>query len=279
MGDHLFEASVLTRLLEADVDCDESVLAVDSRPAPPAVEAEATRVRAVDSRIVAIGKDPDLQRARYESLRMRSGIVRSARRIDSIGRHDIEWRHPSTCGARPGARVRDRRYVVVRHRYHCGSAGGGITAHQCLASNRPCDDEWTSACDHAAEPSSDSRDDATYRSIPLATGPSTGRAAGHHAGRLSSGTRMTAESRRTAIRSGALAVASFCSSARSTTSISDWRSARFSGWGLRSRSCSSSAVSGTWHERGRGHNASDSRARSRSSGSHACVCLPRPSAT
>ena len=57
MGDHLFEASVLTRLLQADVERDESVLAVDSRPAPPDVEAEATKVWTIGSQIVAIGKD------------------------------------------------------------------------------------------------------------------------------------------------------------------------------------------------------------------------------
>jgi choline kinase len=57
MGDHLFEAPVLTRLLETDVEVDQSLLAVDSRPAPPEIEAEATKVHAVDSRIIAIGKD------------------------------------------------------------------------------------------------------------------------------------------------------------------------------------------------------------------------------
>jgi 1L-myo-inositol 1-phosphate cytidylyltransferase len=57
MGDHLFEAPVLTRLLETEVKTDESALAVDSRPAPPDIEAEATKVQIVDSRIVAIGKN------------------------------------------------------------------------------------------------------------------------------------------------------------------------------------------------------------------------------
>ena len=57
MGDHLFEAPVLTRLLRTAVERDESLLAVDSRPSPPDVEAEATKVQTVGSRIVAIGKD------------------------------------------------------------------------------------------------------------------------------------------------------------------------------------------------------------------------------
>jgi 1L-myo-inositol 1-phosphate cytidylyltransferase len=57
MGDHLFEARVLTRLLSTAVGEDESVLAVDSRPAPPALAEEATKVRMTGSRIVAIGKD------------------------------------------------------------------------------------------------------------------------------------------------------------------------------------------------------------------------------
>lgn len=57
MGDHLFEARVLTRLLLAEVGGDESLLAVDSRAHPPDVAAEATKVRLAGDRIVAIGKD------------------------------------------------------------------------------------------------------------------------------------------------------------------------------------------------------------------------------
>lgn len=56
MGDHLFEPSVLQRLSNVPVDADESLLAVDARPAPPDVVAEATKVRREGSRIVAIGK-------------------------------------------------------------------------------------------------------------------------------------------------------------------------------------------------------------------------------
>lgn len=56
MGDHLFEASVLSGLLRADVAPDESILAIDSRPATPEVAAEATKVRVEGDRIVAIGK-------------------------------------------------------------------------------------------------------------------------------------------------------------------------------------------------------------------------------
>jgi 1L-myo-inositol 1-phosphate cytidylyltransferase / CDP-L-myo-inositol myo-inositolphosphotransferase len=56
MGDHLFEGRALVRLLAAHVGADESLLAVDSRPAPPEVAAEATKVRLAGSRITAIGK-------------------------------------------------------------------------------------------------------------------------------------------------------------------------------------------------------------------------------
>jgi choline kinase len=57
MGDHLFEAQVLTRLLHTAADAHESLLAVDVRPAPPEIAAEATKVRMRGSRIVAIGKN------------------------------------------------------------------------------------------------------------------------------------------------------------------------------------------------------------------------------
>ena len=57
MGDHLFHAPMLTRLLREPIEAGESALAIDSRPAPPAVAAEATKVRLSGSRIVAIGKD------------------------------------------------------------------------------------------------------------------------------------------------------------------------------------------------------------------------------
>jgi choline kinase len=57
MGDHLFESETLQRLLNTTASADESLLAVDRRPAPPAVSEEATRVRLdADSRVVAIGK-------------------------------------------------------------------------------------------------------------------------------------------------------------------------------------------------------------------------------
>jgi choline kinase len=57
MGDHLFEAPILRRLLHTRVALGESVLAVDSRPAPPGVAAEATKVRTAHARILEIGKD------------------------------------------------------------------------------------------------------------------------------------------------------------------------------------------------------------------------------
>lgn len=57
MGDHLFEAPVLTRLLRTAAAKDESLLAVDTRPVAPEIAAEATKVRMTGTRITAIGKD------------------------------------------------------------------------------------------------------------------------------------------------------------------------------------------------------------------------------
>lgn len=57
MGDHLFEPGVLARLLRRRVAADESLLAVDSRPAAADVVAEATKVRMEGDRIAAIGKN------------------------------------------------------------------------------------------------------------------------------------------------------------------------------------------------------------------------------
>jgi choline kinase len=59
MGDHLFEATVLSRLIRMRVLPNESVLAVDARPVPPQIAAEATKVRMSNGRITAIGKDLD----------------------------------------------------------------------------------------------------------------------------------------------------------------------------------------------------------------------------
>jgi choline kinase len=57
MGDHLFEASVLSRLLRLAVHADESILAIDARTVAPEVAAEATKVRVTGDHITAIGKD------------------------------------------------------------------------------------------------------------------------------------------------------------------------------------------------------------------------------
>lgn len=57
MGDHVFEPPVLQRMLRLHVERDESLLAVDARPATPEQADEATKVRRDGSRIVAIGKD------------------------------------------------------------------------------------------------------------------------------------------------------------------------------------------------------------------------------
>jgi choline kinase len=57
MGDHLFEPSSLSRLLETDMGDDRSLLGIDRRPAPADVVQEATKVELDGSRIVAIGKE------------------------------------------------------------------------------------------------------------------------------------------------------------------------------------------------------------------------------
>jgi choline kinase len=57
MGDHVFEPPVLQRMLRLNAGADESLLAIDARPATAEQAAEATKVRREGSRIVAIGKD------------------------------------------------------------------------------------------------------------------------------------------------------------------------------------------------------------------------------
>jgi 1L-myo-inositol 1-phosphate cytidylyltransferase len=57
MGDHVFEPPVLHRMLHLAAGADDSLLAVDARPATPEQAAEATKVRRDGSRIVAIGKN------------------------------------------------------------------------------------------------------------------------------------------------------------------------------------------------------------------------------
>jgi len=57
MGDHVFEPEVLARMLRQPMAGDESLLAIDAREVPPAIADEATKVRRVGTRIVAIGKD------------------------------------------------------------------------------------------------------------------------------------------------------------------------------------------------------------------------------
>jgi len=57
MGDHVFEPDVLARMLRVPLARDESLLAIDTRPVAPSVAEEATKVRRIGSRIVAIGKD------------------------------------------------------------------------------------------------------------------------------------------------------------------------------------------------------------------------------
>jgi 1L-myo-inositol 1-phosphate cytidylyltransferase len=57
MGDHLFESPALSLLLHMAVSESESILAVDTAPAPPAVAAEATQVRLDGTYVTAIGKE------------------------------------------------------------------------------------------------------------------------------------------------------------------------------------------------------------------------------
>jgi 1L-myo-inositol 1-phosphate cytidylyltransferase len=64
MGDHVFEPPVLQKMLRLDVEPDESLLAIDARRIAPEVAEEATKIRRVGSRIVAIGKDL----AEYDAL-------------------------------------------------------------------------------------------------------------------------------------------------------------------------------------------------------------------
>jgi choline kinase len=52
----VFDAEVLRRLARVGLQRDESVLAVDPRPVPADVAAEATKVRRRGSHVIAIGK-------------------------------------------------------------------------------------------------------------------------------------------------------------------------------------------------------------------------------
>jgi len=56
MGDHLFESAVLARLVSLHIDSADSVLGIDTATTDPEIIAEATKVRLVGDRIVAIGK-------------------------------------------------------------------------------------------------------------------------------------------------------------------------------------------------------------------------------
>jgi choline kinase len=56
MGDHLFDAAALERLLLSPRGKHETLLCVDRGPTQPELAAEATRVRMSDGRITAIGK-------------------------------------------------------------------------------------------------------------------------------------------------------------------------------------------------------------------------------
>ena len=113
MGDHLFEPSTLRRLRHALINLGESVLAVDTRPAPAAVVAEATKVQLDGGYVRAIGKtltrhdaldtgifvcDPSLFAALEESINegdttLTGGIRRLAARgvMRAIDLVDTPW--------------------------------------------------------------------------------------------------------------------------------------------------------------------------------------------
>jgi choline kinase len=57
MGDHVFEAESLSRLMRAALEPDECALGIDCRTTAPEIVEEATKVRLDGSRVVAIGKD------------------------------------------------------------------------------------------------------------------------------------------------------------------------------------------------------------------------------
>jgi NDP-sugar pyrophosphorylase family protein len=65
MGDHVFEPPVLQRMLRLEGAADESLLAVDARPATPEQAEEATKVRREGSRIVAAAQNLDADDIRY----------------------------------------------------------------------------------------------------------------------------------------------------------------------------------------------------------------------
>jgi len=56
MGDHIFDPTVLRRLLDVEAG-PETLIAIDSRPAEPHIAAEATKVRVDGDRVTAIGKE------------------------------------------------------------------------------------------------------------------------------------------------------------------------------------------------------------------------------
>ena len=66
MGDHVFDWRALRTLMETPVDGDESLLGIDRASIHGERAAEATKVRTVDGRVVAIGKDLDA----YDALDM-----------------------------------------------------------------------------------------------------------------------------------------------------------------------------------------------------------------
>ena len=104
---------------------DESLLAVDSRPAPPEVAAEATKVRMSGDRITAIGKELGTYDALDTGLFVCAPSLFAA--LDDCargGRHDAQRRHPAARRARPDARRRHRRRGVVRHRHDGRSRDG-----------------------------------------------------------------------------------------------------------------------------------------------------------
>ena len=116
MGDHLFEAPVLRRMLELQVADGDSILAVDSSPPTPPWRTR-PRVRLSGGRITAIGKDVDPWDALDTGL-----FVFSPRLFDALEESRASGQTTLSAGvqrlaARGCARPRCRRRVLVRRRH------------------------------------------------------------------------------------------------------------------------------------------------------------------
>ena len=129
MGDHLFDASVLSRLLRTPAQPGESLLAVDSsladpRPGRRSDKSSALRKSHHGNRQ---GARP-IRRARHRPVRLRSISVPRAGLRGRRGRHDTQRRHPQAGRTRRHACGRRRRRGVVRHRHRGRPRDGRVPA-------------------------------------------------------------------------------------------------------------------------------------------------------